>query len=93
MPNPRTPSTSDFSNLETQERNDNTTLQNTVPEVPDNTNGNEFEVERRNEVYPDQSQNHSLTEENKQKNDASETSEESDTKNKDDEDWDITKKK
>ncbi|MBS1494859.1 MAG: hypothetical protein JST55_15200 [Bacteroidetes bacterium] len=90
MPNPRTPSTSDFSTLATQERNDNTTLANTVPEVPDNTNGNEFEVEKRNEVYPDQSHNTELTEdekeeEKKNKNDSTES------KNADD--WDMTKKK
>ena len=30
MPNVRTPSTSDFSNLETKDRNDNTTLHNTT---------------------------------------------------------------
>jgi len=64
MANPRTPSTSDFSTLETKDRNDNTTIGTKVTEVPDSTTGNEFEVERRNEV-PDQSQNKSLTENEK----------------------------
>ncbi len=47
---PRTPSTSDYSTLETKERNDNTTLKNTTPAtpargLPDPTSSDEFEVE------------------------------------------------
>lgn len=95
MPNPRTPSTSDFSTLETKDRNDNTTLANTTPkpertettEYPDTSTGNEFEVEKRNEVHPDQSHNTELTEDEQQtenaKNEAASA----------DEDWDTTKNK
>ena len=93
MPNPRTPSTSDFSTLGRQERNDNVTTQNTVPEYPNRSDGNEFEVEKMNEVYPNQTPNHEV------KNDGSESSkkdkmqskDKTDTKNNDDEDWDVTK--
>jgi len=94
MPNPKTPSTSDFSTLGRQERNDNTTLANTVPEQPDRStstelpdpaSGNEFEVEKRNEVHPQQTPNTEVTED-----DEKESTNELD---KNDEDWDMTKTK
>lgn len=95
MPNPKTPSTSDFSTLERQERNDNITLANTVPEQPDRStstelpdpaSGNEFEVEKRNEVYPNQTPNTEVNEDDDKK-------ESKNKLGKDDEDWDITKTK
>jgi len=88
MPNPRTPSTQDFSTLETKERNDNTTLKNTAPEIPDRSNGNEFEVERRNEVHPDQSHGTELKEDEEREK----TMDKQKTSNEDD-DWDVTKQK
>ena len=93
MPNPRTPSTSDYSTLERQDRNDHTTLANTVPEQPDRStstelpdpaSGNEFEVEKRNEVYPEQPPNTEVQNDDAQKENA---------KNEKGEDWDITKDK
>jgi len=62
----RTPSTSDYSTLDSKARNDNTTLHNTttattvaadanaVPEVPNRGNENEFDVPKHNEVHPGQ---------------------------------------
>lgn len=92
MTNPTTPDTSNFSTLETQERNDNTTLANTTPapELPDPSQGNEFEVEKRNEVHPDQSGTE-LTKDDAENNSQNESSQ-SEPSN-DDEDWDTTKKK
>lgn len=95
MPNPKTPSTSDYSELERRDRNDNTSISNSYPEqpertttgveYPDRSNGNEFEVEKRNEVYPQQTPNTKVTED-----DDKESTNELD---KDEEDWDMTKKK
>lgn len=89
MQNSRTPSTSDASTLGTQERNDNTTLANTVPEYPNRSNGSEFEVEKRNEVYPDQTPNTKVDE-------GKDSLDEKINKGKtspDEEDWDISKNK
>jgi hypothetical protein len=76
MPNPRTPSTSDYSDLDRKDRNDNTTLANTTEkperstsgiEYPDPASGNEFEVEKRNEVYPEQTPNTEVENDDTQK--------------------------
>lgn len=94
MAHPKTPSTSDYSDLERRDRNDNTSTANSYPEQPDCTtstelpdpaSGNEFEVEKRNEVYPQQTPNTEVTED-----DEKESTNELD---KNDEDWDMTKTK
>ncbi len=85
MQNPITPNTSDASTLEIQQRNDHTSLSNSIPEYPDRSNENEFEVEKRNEVYPDQTYNTELKEDKKKTNSKTNTDKE--------EDWDITKNK
>lgn len=96
MPNPKTLSTADYSELERRDRNDNTSISNSYPEqpertttgteYPDRSNGNEFEVEKRNEVYPQQTPNTEVTENDDDKESTNEL-------DKDEEDWDMTKKK
>lgn len=91
MLHPKTPNTSDYSDLERRDRNDNTTTANSYPEqperttgveYPDRSQGNEFEVEKRNEVYPQQTPNTEVTEDNEKQS--------TNELDKNDKDWDNT---